>query len=361
MRIDLIYPNRPPLPDAISEHVEITYKALGGCGHEMRWLDEATHSVKSSSESIYKSVSSVLPEAAVLHYNPFSWGHWGLSQQITRAWRMYGTLYPQVARVLFVHEAWTLHPSWQHALMRQWQQRLACSIANCSDSVVFSCLLWQKMVDLKLPGLKSAIGPVGSNIAVVDSSRSNTRERLGVDRDTVLLTFFGTLHPSRCYEWVAKAVQEAASRYEKVKLLYIGSNIAQAASLVRPSQFIGTGRVDASEASRLIKAADLFLCPYSDGASLRRGSLLAALAHGVPCISTKSAFTDIELLATEEGLYLSEAIAEDFIRLSVDTCGVISAGHQLAQVSNRLRQLSSSPPVVETLQAISRAFESKLY
>jgi glycosyltransferase involved in cell wall biosynthesis len=40
------------------------------------------------------------------------------------------------------------------------------------------------------------------------------------------------------------------------------------------------------EASGYLLAADVAAFPFTDGASLRRGSLLAALAHGVPTVST---------------------------------------------------------------------------
>jgi glycosyltransferase involved in cell wall biosynthesis len=52
---------------------------------------------------------------------------------------------------------------------------------------------------------------------------------------------------------------------------------------------IWAGRQPGDEVSRLLQAADLFVAPYDDGASLRRGSLVAGLAHGLPVVSTRPA------------------------------------------------------------------------
>ena len=48
-----------------------------------------------------------------------------------------------------------------------------------------------------------------------------------------------------------------------------------------------TGFLDEEEVSLYLKTADLMVLPYRDGISLRRGTLMAALAHGRPIISTE--------------------------------------------------------------------------
>jgi glycosyltransferase involved in cell wall biosynthesis len=47
-----------------------------------------------------------------------------------------------------------------------------------------------------------------------------------------------------------------------------------------------TGYVTPEEVSAALLSADLAALPFLDGASLRRGSLLAVLAHGLPVITT---------------------------------------------------------------------------
>lgn len=53
-----------------------------------------------------------------------------------------------------------------------------------------------------------------------------------------------------------------------------------------------TGVLGAAEASCAISACDLMMQPYPDGATTRRGSLIAALAHGRAIVTTAGALTE---------------------------------------------------------------------
>jgi glycosyltransferase involved in cell wall biosynthesis len=48
-----------------------------------------------------------------------------------------------------------------------------------------------------------------------------------------------------------------------------------------------TGYTDAEQVSANLFAADICVLPYRDGASYRRGSFMAALAHGLSIVSTQ--------------------------------------------------------------------------
>jgi glycosyltransferase involved in cell wall biosynthesis len=54
-----------------------------------------------------------------------------------------------------------------------------------------------------------------------------------------------------------------------------------------------TGYAEPDTVSRLLSSGDLFLAPYIDGISARRGSAIAALAHGLPTLSTDGELTDL--------------------------------------------------------------------
>ncbi len=51
-------------------------------------------------------------------------------------------------------------------------------------------------------------------------------------------------------------------------------------------EVIWTGYVSAELVTEILLAADLFLAPFEGGISSRRGSLMAAIVHGLPIVST---------------------------------------------------------------------------
>lgn len=61
-----------------------------------------------------------------------------------------------------------------------------------------------------------------------------------------------------------------------------------------------TGRVDDKTITLMFKTHDLCLFPFPEGASLKNGSLAAAIEHEMPIITTKTALTDTVFLSNEK-------------------------------------------------------------
>lgn len=143
--------------------------------------------------------------------------------------------------------------------------------------------------------------PIGSNITVAPPDgydQAGWRERYGVGNDTVIVAYFGLLSPSKGVDTLINALDQLPSNHH---LLIIGGAATtpqdreyadiikqQIASLGLAQRIIWTGHCDESEVSAHLLAADMVALPFVDGASFRRGSLLAALAHGIPVITTRA-------------------------------------------------------------------------
>ncbi|MBM3135637.1 MAG: glycosyltransferase family 4 protein [Chloroflexi bacterium] len=146
--------------------------------------------------------------------------------------------------------------------------------------------------------------PIGSNIAVAPPlayDRAAWRARLGVGAEETLLAYFGFLNESKGGETLIQALAELARCGQPVKLLMVGGQVGDSdptnvdylarvknliASLGLSERVLWTGFSSAAQVSAHLLAADVGVLPYRDGASFRRGSFLALLAHGLPIVST---------------------------------------------------------------------------
>jgi glycosyltransferase involved in cell wall biosynthesis len=146
--------------------------------------------------------------------------------------------------------------------------------------------------------------PIGSNIPMSPPpgyDRAEFRAGLGVRANELLLGYFGFLNHSKGGDTLITALATLAERKAGVKLVLIGGQTGAsdpgdaefAARMEKAIRRYGlenriaqTGFVAAPEVSAHLLACDALVLPYRDGVSLRRGSLMAALAHGCPIIST---------------------------------------------------------------------------
>jgi glycosyltransferase involved in cell wall biosynthesis len=112
----------------------------------------------------------------------------------------------------------------------------------------------------------------------------------------MLVAYFGLVSPSKGLDTLLDALELLA---QDVRLLVIGG--AASAAHDRPyaeqlwqrmragplrERVTITGQSAAADVSGYLLAADVCALPFRDGASFRRGSLLAALAHGLPIATT---------------------------------------------------------------------------
>lgn len=147
--------------------------------------------------------------------------------------------------------------------------------------------------------------PIGSNIRLHQATEEEVgaaRRELGIGEDTFLLGYFGFLNQSKGADLLVEAV---ASLDDSVHLLFMGGRTGSSdevnnQALVDRVEAVArdkgvsprlhwSGYVPDRVLSILFRAVDLIVLPYRDGVSLRRGTLMAALAHGRAIISTEPA------------------------------------------------------------------------
>lgn len=141
--------------------------------------------------------------------------------------------------------------------------------------------------------------PIGSNIAVQppeDYDRMAWRANLGVQPEELLIAYFGLISPTKGLDGLLDAMLLLPAGF---RLLIIGGEApapqdrayaaALRARIATPElqeRVIITGHCAEAQVSAHLLAADMAALPFADGASFRRGSLLAALTHGLAIVTT---------------------------------------------------------------------------
>ncbi len=179
--------------------------------------------------------------------------------------------------------------------LRDW---IVMHLARTSDGTIVTNAEDQQRL-AHLPQI--AMIPIGSNIALEPlpaEAHNQWREQAGAAEDDFLLAHFGFLNHSKGVDTLLRAL---AQLDERIKLVMVGERIgasdatnaayarqidALVASLGLEGRVTWTGAAPAHEISAYLQAADAVVLPYRDGASYRRGTLLAAIEQEAAIIST---------------------------------------------------------------------------
>lgn len=163
--------------------------------------------------------------------------------------------------------------------------------------------------------------PIGSNVIchLPDGfHRAQWRASWGLPSAGLVLCYFGFLNATKGGEDLVRCLGNLVRHGIDAHLLMIGgavgasdpANEAYLSSVLALIAELGlhahvhwTDYLTDEEVSAAFALSDICVLPYRDGVSLRRGSLMAALAHGLPIISTEPT-SPIALLRDGENIRL---------------------------------------------------------
>jgi len=223
--------------------------------------------------------------------------------------------------------------------------------------------------------------PIGSNISPeppADYEREGWRAHWGVKPDDLLLSYFGFLNESKGAETLVRALGRLVQRgyntasnlqspISNLQLMMVGGKVGSSdptnvAYLKRieglieelglTDRVLWTGYTPQPEVSANLLASDICVLPYRDGASFRRGSFMAALAHGLPIVSTRPRVDVPELRHGENILLVPPdapvALAEAIARLAEDA----RLRRRLGEGAARLAQSFTWEKITEKTKAL---------
>ena len=151
--------------------------------------------------------------------------------------------------------------------------------------------------------------PLVANVDVApvdrEEARREARSRFGWPPEAEVVAYFGFLHPVKGIENLLKAHARVLKTRPLARLLLIGGAESLAlpgeeassywnelCTLVEGLGLAGTvamtGYVPEDEASRLLSGSDVGALPFNQGVTLKSGTLLALLGHGLPTVVTRS-------------------------------------------------------------------------
>ena len=327
MLIGLITGEYPPDQGGVGDFTHELGQALTALGHEVHVLTNASHNTQPTTRN-----------PVIVHRSVRGWG-WGCWRDIIR---LHDVLHFDIVNIQYQTAAYEMHPAinllplrlrsgagkgrrprtvatfhdlkvpylfpkagrlrcWVNLALARWSD--AAIVTNAED---FTRLSTYSFI------CSPSLIPIGSNISPQPPAgydRECWRADWGVEPNDLLLSYFGFLNESKGAETLVRAldklVQSAPSiQYpiSSIQLVMVGgkagssdpTNLAylkKVESLIEElglrERVLWTGYTPQPEVSANLLASDVCVLPYRDGASFRRGSFMAALAHGLPIVSTR--------------------------------------------------------------------------
>lgn len=348
LRVGLITGEYPPLEGGVGDFTRLLGRALSELGHEVHVITRSTARTPGLGPV---ADTAPLPHPVINAWDWEAWGHlnW-LAEELrldiyniqyqAAAYDLHGAIhfYPlaqqlgwplgtsrRIPIVTTFHDLKTPYLFPKAGRLRWWAVKF---LARQSDAVIVTNaadrerLLAEGLGKPRYPGdNRLVVIPIGSNILPqlpVGYKRDVWRARYGVGPEDVLLGYFGFLNESKGVDTLLQALARLGNAGASMRLILIGgrtgssdkTNLAYAEYITGLIQELGlsgqvrmTGYLAPTEVSALFEALDICVLPYRDGASFRRGSLLAALAHGCAIITTHPD-PPVEELRHLENVYL---------------------------------------------------------
>lgn len=154
---------------------------------------------------------------------------------------------------------------------------------------------------------RCALIPIGSNILAplpATYEHEAWRQQHGIPHDAFVIAFFGLINRSKGLIPLLHALHQLAGEDVSIRLLMVGgvpgssdrenrSHQEEIKALIHQldleGRIIDLGFIDDVEVAAALNAADVVALPFLDGASYRRGSLMAALYYGAAIVTTTPA------------------------------------------------------------------------
>lgn len=353
MRLALLTAHYPPaeVPCGVGDYTRYLRAALVAAGHETlvitsvrsRATEPATFLLAdrwglTDLTRVVRVIRVHRPDAILLQYTPQHYGY-GLAFKLLPFCLRWTDPAPLVVTTF-------------HTLVggRWISKAYAALLAAGSHGVVSTHAELTDLFRRRLPWWAGKLReiPIGANIPAPQrdraTARRDLRRRLGLGPEVVLLGTFGFPAPGKGFDTLIPALQSLNDSSE-VHLVCVGEtrdeDRPRRAHLEALAQRLGIdkrihwlGGLSEQDVADTLSGADAYVVPYDDGASLRRGTLMAGFRIGLPIVTTTPRYPDSALHPGETILAVpprSPAVLADCLRSLLND----------RQLQERLRQAAT--------------------
>lgn len=326
----VLTPEFPPVPGGVSDYSAIIAQALAAAGDSVSvWFPGRATLERPGNprlaplpagfgvvgiRRVAMGLADLPPETRVLlQYAPHAFGYKGLNLPFVGALSKTGR---NALDVVFHEVAYPggRGSSARHRVLSVVQFTMARWLAERADRVFVSTEAWRPLLEKSIRR-STAIAwlPVPSNLPTCVSHHDTAAERkriLGGDA-TVLLGHFSTYAPG-IVDYLRQCVPRLLRADLRRKCVLMGRGahaLRQSLSSAHPAlaaQLVSFEDIAAAELARVVSACDIMMQPYPDGVSGRRTTVMAAIALGIPTVTTQGRLSET-VWAASGGVALSSA------------------------------------------------------
>lgn len=349
--IGLYCPDLPPVPGGVADQTLMLARALRSRGAPCTVLGSRGDPELFAPVPVRLGVTPAgLPQAArelgldslFVQYVPFLYARRGVAPALCPALRATRNEGTRVA--LFVHEPFvpfTRLPWLATGVLQRLQLRCLVRAASRVYTPVpgFAATCRRYRPD----GDAVALAPIGANFEPSPLSRAAARAKLGLAADSVAIGVFSPAAAGYRPDWV-RHTMEALAPHPAVRWIVFGHGSSQLFGAGAPANVTTLGTLDRAAVADTARALDIFVAPYTDGLTMRRGGAMLALRAGVPLVSSTGHLFD-------EALARHAACEPDLAAFTARIAGLVDDPLARAQWAERATA-SEEVASIDTLAAI---------
>ncbi len=310
MRVLFITGEFPPMQGGVGDYTDALARELAKNGVQVRAVTSVhakgehavpvlpiiTHWNWAALLDIWNSLRDFQPDIVHIQYQTGAFRMHPAINFLPRLTPIFlGKMQTMSARVVTFHDLRVPYLFPKAGGVRSWVTR---ELAQSCDGIIATNA--EDFEGLLAWSCRPALIPIGSNIPTRLPSgfdRAAWRLRLGVAENDLLLCHFGFVNARKGIETLVRALAEIPD----AKLLMVGgkvgasdpTNIAflgQMQDLIAErdltTRVLWTGYTPPEIVTANMRAADLCVLPYREGATFQHGTLMAAIAHAMPIVTT---------------------------------------------------------------------------